>query len=79
VGPKEVAVNLLATETVVRIESVPLISADQLLDALQAEGVEGSVVELEPLAVRVSGGDVGLLRSESSRRSTGSPDSQRVR
>ena len=53
--------NSLATETVVRIESVPLISAVQLLDALQAEGVEGSVVELEPFAVRVSGGDVGLL------------------
>ena len=53
--------NSLAGETVVRIESVPLISADQLLDALQAEGVEGSVVELEPFAVRVAGDDVGLL------------------
>jgi hypothetical protein len=40
---------------------VPLINADQLLDALLAEGVEGSVVELEPFAVRVSAADVGLL------------------
>jgi hypothetical protein len=54
-------VNSLAAETVVQIESVPLISADQLLVALQAEGVEGSVVELEPLAVRVSEADLSLL------------------
>jgi hypothetical protein len=54
-------VNSLAAETVVRIESVPLINADQLLAALQAEGVAGSVVEREPLAVRVTGTDVGLL------------------
>jgi hypothetical protein len=51
----------LAGETVVQIESVPLINADQLLVALQAEGVEGSVVELEPLAVRVSEADLSLL------------------
>jgi hypothetical protein len=54
-------VNSLAAETVVRIESVPLINADQLLDALRAEGVQGSVVELEPFAIRVSGAEVGLL------------------
>jgi hypothetical protein len=54
-------VNSLAAETVVQIESVPLISADQLLVALQAEGVEGSVVDLEPLAVRVSEADLSLL------------------
>jgi hypothetical protein len=54
-------VSSLAAETVVRIESVPRINADRLLEALQAEGVEGSVVELEPLAVRVAGNDVGLL------------------
>jgi hypothetical protein len=54
-------VNSLAAETVVQVESVPLISADQLLVALQAEGVEGSVVDLEPLAVRVSEADLSLL------------------
>jgi hypothetical protein len=54
-------VSSSAAETVVRIESVPLIDADQLLNALQAEGVRGSVVGLEPLAVRVARADVGLL------------------
>ncbi len=51
----------LAAETVVQIESVPLISDDQLLVALQAEGVEGSIVGREPLAVRVSEADLSLL------------------
>ena len=53
--------NSLAAETVVQIESVPLISDDQLLVALRSEGVEGFVVGREPLAVRVSEVDLSLL------------------
>ncbi len=53
--------NSLAAETVVQIESVPLISDDQLLVALRSEGVEGSIVGREPLAVRVSEADLSLL------------------
>ena len=63
--------NSLAAETVVQIESVPLISDDQLLVALQAEGVEGSIVGREPLAVRVSEADLSLLARRVLWRSTG--------
>jgi hypothetical protein len=51
-----------SSETVLQIESMPMIAADQILLALSAEGVQGAVVGVDPcLEVSVRGSDVASL------------------